>query len=84
MCRCLETVIPCLNQASRVGPATRQAIAALFDAKPIIAQAYLPARNILGMAKGTGDNKMILEEACHRLIGSGPHPGRLPIPQSKT
>lgn len=63
-----------LNQASRVGPATRKAIAALFDAKPIVAQAYLPARNILGMGKGVGDNKMILEEACRRLIGSGPTP----------
>lgn len=56
-----------LNQAVRVGPHTRKAIAALLAAKPIVAQAYLPARNILGMGKG--DNKIILEQACHRLVG---------------
>lgn len=56
-----------LNQAARVGPNTRKAIAALLAAKPIVAQAYLPARNILGMGKG--DNKIILEQACHRLVG---------------
>lgn len=61
-----------LNQAARVGPNTRKAIAALLAAAPIVAQAYLPARNILGMGKG--DNKIILEQACHRLVGEGDQP----------
>lgn len=56
-----------LTQASRVGPNTRKAIADLLAARPIVAQAYLPARNILAMGKG--DNKSILEEACRRLAG---------------
>lgn len=56
-----------LTQASRVGPNTRKAIADLLASRPIIAQAYLPARNILAMGKG--DNKSILEQACRRLIG---------------
>lgn len=61
-----------LNQAARVGPNTRKAIDALLAAKPIVAQAYLPARNILGMGKG--DNKIILEEACRRLVGEDDKP----------
>lgn len=61
-----------LTQASRVGPCTHAAIDALLSTKPIIAQAYLPARNILGMGKG--DSKVILEEACRRLIGQGKTP----------
>lgn len=56
-----------LTQASRVGPHTRTAIADLLASRPIVAQAYLPARNILAMGKG--DNKPILEEACLRLVG---------------
>lgn len=56
-----------LTQASRVGPNTRKAIADLLASRPIVAQAYLPARNILGVGKG--DNKSILEEACRRLVG---------------
>lgn len=55
-----------LTQASRVGPNTRKAIADLLASKPIVAQAYLPARNILAMGKGA--NKPILEQACHRLV----------------
>ncbi|SER61940.1 transposase [Corynebacterium cystitidis] len=54
-----------LAQARRVGPNTRNAIEALFAATVITAQAYQPARNILGLGKG--DNKPILEEACRRL-----------------
>lgn len=49
-----------LTQASRVGPNTRKAIADLLATRPIIAQAYLPARNILAMSKGD-NNKPILE-----------------------
>lgn len=56
-----------LIQASRVGPHTRTAIADLLASRPIVAQAYLPARNILAMGKG--DNKPILEAACRRLVG---------------
>lgn len=56
-----------LTQASRVGPNTRKAIDDLLVSRPIVAQAYLPARNILAMGKG--DNKPILEEACLRLVG---------------
>lgn len=56
-----------LTQASRVGPNTRQAISDLLASRPIIAQAYLPARNILAMGKGD-TNKPILEEACRRLV----------------
>lgn len=55
-----------LTQASRVGPHTRKAIADLLASRPIVAQTYLPARNILAMGKG--DNKPILEEACRRLV----------------
>ncbi|MGD7003886.1 IS21 family transposase [Corynebacterium halotolerans] len=55
-----------LTQASRVGPHTQKAIADLLASRPIVAQAYLPARNILAMGKG--DNKSILEEACRRLV----------------
>ena len=61
-----------LNQAARVGPFTRKVIDALLAAKPIVAQGYLPARNILGMGKG--ENKIILEEACRRLVGEGDQP----------
>lgn len=55
-----------LSQASRVGPHTRKAIDDLLASRPIVAQAYLPARNILAMGKG--ENKPILEEACRRLV----------------
>ncbi|TWT16864.1 IS21 family transposase [Corynebacterium canis] len=53
------------SQASRIGPATRRAMDSLLASRPIIAQAYQPARSILSLGKG--DNKGILELACQRL-----------------
>lgn len=56
-----------LNQAGRVGPFTQAVIGNLLDAKPITAQAFQPARNILNMGK-TPENKQVLEQACKQLL----------------
>ena len=57
-----------LREASKIGPATRQVIAELIEAKAIPAQAYQACRNVLNMGKHT--NKPILEEACRRLVST--------------
>lgn len=57
-----------LREAAKIGPATRQVIAELIEAKAIPAQAYQACRNVLNMGKHT--NKPILEEACRRLVST--------------
>ena len=57
-----------LREASKIGPATRQVIAELIEAKAIPAQAYQACRNVLNMGKHA--NKPILEEACRRLVST--------------
>ena len=57
-----------ITQASRVGPNTRQAIETLLASRPITAQAFQPARNIIAMGKSP-ENRQILEQACARLLG---------------
>ena len=57
-----------LREAGKIGPATRQVISELIEAKAIPAQAYQACRNVLNMGKHT--NKPILEEACRRLVAT--------------
>lgn len=54
-----------LREASRIGPATKEVIAELIAQKAIPAQAYQSCRNVLTMGKR---DKLVLEEACRRLI----------------
>ena len=54
-----------LREASRIGPATKEVIAELIAQKTIPAQAYQSCRNVLTMGKR---DKLVLEEACRRLI----------------
>ncbi|MDP9831588.1 IS21 family transposase [Trueperella abortisuis] len=61
-----------VTQASRIGPYTRQAVEALLASKKITAQGFQPARNIIKLGKAT-ENKLILEQACQRLLGDEGH-----------
>ena len=53
-------------ESTKIGPATRKVIEELISAKAIPAQAYQSCRNVLNMGKHA--NKVILEQACARLI----------------
>lgn len=54
------------REAAKIGPATRSVIEELISAKAIPAQAFQSCRNVLNMGKHA--NKVILEQACARLI----------------
>ena len=54
------------REAAKIGPATRTVIEELISAKAIPAQAFQSCRNVLNMGKHA--NKVILEQACARLI----------------
>ncbi|MCG7295249.1 IS21 family transposase, partial [Corynebacterium sp. ACRPY] len=57
-----------LREAQKIGPATRAVIEEMIAAKAIPAQAYQSCRNVLSMGKHA--NKLVLEEACKRLLSS--------------
>ncbi|MBB2995021.1 IS21 family transposase [Paeniglutamicibacter cryotolerans] len=54
-----------IRQATKVGPYTVQALARLLDRKKIEAQGYRSCMNILALGKG--NNRALLEQACHDL-----------------
>lgn len=54
-----------LRQASKIGPATVQAITRLLDQKKIEAQGFRSCMNILALGKGL--NRSLLERACQDL-----------------
>src|SRR5690625_472466 len=56
------------RQAHKIGPATVEAITRVLNRQRIEAQGYRTCQNILGLAKGSTDNKRLLEQACQELI----------------
>jgi transposase len=62
-----------LRQAAKVGPGTVAALTRLLDGKAIEAQGYRSCMNILDLGKRAGQNRILLEQACHGLVGEDPH-----------
>lgn len=54
-------------QARKIGPYTQELITTLIAAKKIPAQGFQPARNIVKLGSTT-ENKLVLEEACRRVL----------------
>ncbi len=50
------------NWADRIGPATGEAVRRMLDAKPIVQQAFVGVRNVLGLSKK--HDPAMLERAC--------------------
>ena len=58
--------------AEKVGPETATAVKRLLDRSAIVEQAFVPCRNILGLAKRYGPER--LERACARVNEAGAVP----------
>lgn len=56
------------RQAHKIGPATVEAIAQVLNRQRIEAQGYRACQNILSLATGNTNNKLLLERACQELI----------------
>jgi transposase len=50
------------SRARRIGPETGRAISRLLDSRPIVEQAFVPCRNVLGLSKSYSPE--LLERAC--------------------
>lgn len=59
------------RQAHKIGPATVEAITQVLNRQRIEAQGYRTCQNILGLASGSTNNKLLLERACQELIAQG-------------
>jgi transposase len=62
-----------LRQAAKVGPGAVTALTRLLDSKAIEAQGYRSCMNILDLGKRAGQNRILLEQACRRLVEEDPH-----------
>ena len=58
--------------AHRIGPDTGEAVDRLLDSRPVVEQAFVPARNILGLSKSY--SPQLLERACARSNALGAVP----------
>ena len=54
--------------ASRIGPATAEAVGRMMDAKPIVQQSFVPCRNVLGLSKAYAPD--LLERACASIVAT--------------
>lgn len=54
--------------ADRIGPATGEAIRRVLASRPMVEQAFVPCRNILGLSKQYGPE--YLERACERVVAT--------------
>jgi transposase len=54
--------------AAKIGPATKIAIERMLAAKPIVEQAFVPCRNVLGLSKQY--SPALLERACAKLTSA--------------
>lgn len=52
--------------ADRIGPSTGEAIRRMLDAKPIVQQAFVACRNVLGLSKAYAPD--LLERACASIV----------------
>lgn len=55
--------------AGRIGPATAEAVARIMRSHPVVEQAFVPCRNVLGLSKRYTPE--LLERACQRAV-AGP------------
>lgn len=58
--------------AHRIGTETGEAVDRLLDSRPLVEQAFVPARNILGLSKSY--SPQLLERACARSNALGAVP----------
>ena len=58
--------------ARRIGAETGSAVDRLLDSRPVVEQAFVPARNILGLSKSY--SPQLLERACARSKALGAVP----------
>ena len=58
--------------AVRIGPSTEEAIKRVLSSSPIVEQAFVPCRNILGLAKRY--TPALLEKACERIVATPAKP----------
>lgn len=54
--------------ADRIGPATGEAIRRVLASRPMVEQAFVPCRNVLGLSKQYGSE--YLERACERVVAT--------------
>lgn len=66
-----------LRQAHKIGPATVEAITDVLHRQRIEAQGYRTCQNILGLASGPTQNKLLLERACQELLAQAQDGGRM-------